>query len=133
MEIKIKTKSKLEKIAVTTLLYSLGYSYGGVSIGEMLEEDTDLTRYYTDYPHVLFDSNDEFGVNFCNNDHVSDAEYTWTKDYQKIIDKIVNPYTMKLTDDYNATVTEDGIVVGCQTISFKKLDELVNFVKNRRK
>lgn len=39
---------------------------------------------------------------------------------------------LKLNNDYEAVITQDGIKVGCQTFSFNKFDELVEAVKSFR-
>jgi hypothetical protein len=128
MDIKIKTKSKLEKIAVITFLYSLGYSYDDIPIESVLVDEMDC---YSDYPHVYVYGDDEY-ITFCDNSEFADVEYTWSKDYTTIIKKLSKSNTMQLTEDYNAVIVESGIEVGCQFISFEKFDELVDFVNNRR-
>jgi hypothetical protein len=40
---------------------------------------------------------------------------------------------LKISEDYNATVSEDNIKVGCQTITFTAFDELVAAVAKMRK
>jgi hypothetical protein len=62
--------------------------------------------------------------------------YNYPDDLPIIIDKLLSPpveYTVEDVGDYSATISEDGIEVGCQTISLKKFDEIAEKVALVRK
>jgi hypothetical protein len=40
--------------------------------------------------------------------------------------------TVKLNSSYQATVTDDSVTVGCQTFTFRKIDDLYNAVQEAR-
>jgi hypothetical protein len=51
----------------------------------------------------------------------------------QFVRKGLKPIVIRLTKDYDAVVSKEGIKVGCQTITFKAFDELVKAVAKMRK
>lgn len=132
MKLKIKTRSKLEKIAATSFLYSLGYAYDSIEFASLIKDDTDLTADYGSYPCVLATKGDKGSIDFCCQDYDVDLELHWSSQFEKIKSFFLGEDTMKLTRDYNATVSNKGIQVGCQLITFAKFDELAELVEKNR-
>lgn len=134
MTIKITTKTQVERIAVVSFLYSLGYRYDGVIFEDILDDKSDL--YDKTFPHVLVDPDDYDSINFCNSECIDyDVSYNWTTQFKDIKNTLLKPtsITMEyLTKDYHATISSDGIAVGCQLITFEKFDELVELVSEFR-
>lgn len=134
MTLLIKTKSLAEKIAATAFLYSLGYTYDNRSMEYMLDESSALMEFYSEYPDVIFErgsSNDCINFGSIEYDN-QDQTLNWSTQFKKIKEFVLKKNTMKLTNDYDAEVTDDGIKVGCQLITFDKFDELAKLVKNNR-
>ncbi len=51
----------------------------------------------------------------------------------EVVKKAIQPITVKLNSEHNAVVSKDGVVVGCQTFTLAKIDELVAAVAEVRK
>ena len=49
------------------------------------------------------------------------------------IEELNQTRTVRLSDDYTAEVTPEGVKVGCQTFSFEVMDELFKAVEEVRK
>lgn len=133
MTIKIKTKSRIEKIAATSFLYALGYSHCDTLMEDLMDESSDLMCDYSGYPHVLVDVGEIDSINFCSkDDNTPSAIYTWSAQFDKIQNALLKSKTFELTDDYNAEILGTGIQVGCQFIDFATFDRFVKFVEENR-
>jgi len=131
MKIKIKTKSKIEKIAVTSFLYAIGYDYEGYDLSDLLEKGSDLDDY--DFPHVFVNVGDYESINFCSRDClITNTVYNWSTEFEKIKVALFKKTTFKLSDDYDAELVDGGLQVGCQFIDFDTFDRLVEFVNGNR-
>lgn len=131
MNIKIKTKSKIEKIAVTSFLYALGYNYEGYDLSDLLEKGSDLDDY--DFPYVLVDVGDYDSIHFCSKGYLIECPaYNWSTEFEKIKVALLKETTFKLSDDYDAVLVDEGIQVGCQFIDFDTFDRFVEFVNSNR-
>ncbi len=60
-------------------------------------------------------------------------KYKYPLQSVQFVRKGLKPIHVHISDDYIAEVTEKGIKVGCQTITFKAFDELVKAVAKMRK
>ena len=73
-----------------------------------------------------FDS--DRGSDFCGD---SRADLIWGDDTDAIIKKLLNlnnVITVENVGDYSATISDKGIQVGCQTITFEKFKEIADAV-----
>jgi hypothetical protein len=127
MKIAIKTKNIKEYKQATAFVYALGITYGDIETYTEYLNVTNLNNDYEDYPYILVDTENK-DLDFSSDP----SEYTsliWIKDHDQIEKALTQKsFTMTLTNDYEATVTHDGIVVGCQTIDFDTFQELVDLV-----
>lgn len=78
------------------------------------------------------EDNNVFGYDIITNQFMM-FNFAGSKDKQMKFNEFVEfidnphsliPYKMKLNEQYDALISEEGIQVGCQTISFEKLMEL---------
>lgn len=68
-----------------------------------------------------------------NGDNIG-SFYNFGECYQKL-DKIIRDsegVTVKLNEEYTAKILDDAVEVGCQLISFEKVEELYKAVKAKR-
>jgi hypothetical protein len=68
---------------------------------------------------------------------VTDQAHThsYPQDIQKIVDHFIKPtkeYIVTGVGDYKAEISDKGIKVGCQLISFAKFDEIASKLKDFR-
>jgi len=128
---KIITKNKEGRNTLLTCLISMGYAWhkSGINLTNVGE----IERGYSQetYPTV--------GVNPSTGDlcgygrmQTRHTRHTWPEDAVEIIERITKTYTVTEVgdDNYTATVTKTGIVVGCQTITFDKFEEISKVVKD---
>jgi hypothetical protein len=99
--------------AVITFLFSKGLT----SYGESVEEAT--KKYFKEYPYLAI-----YETRIAGN-YSAKPEYAKIS-FEEIFDMFYQPQqiTIELNDEYEAVVSKDGIQVGCQKISFDKLDEI---------
>jgi len=85
----------------------------GVPVHESSQE------YDPEYPHLIWDG-----------ENVSQSRTTYDRQPVNTIEEFVKHFTempsrtIKLTDDYNITISADNVKVGCQEIPFEKLKEV---------
>ena len=97
------------------LLISIMKNLGVPIYGESQEYDPE-------YPHLVWDGR-------CITQSVEISKW---RGQINTIEEFVRQFTdmssktIKLTDDYNATITADKVKVGCQEIPFEKLEEIWN-------
>lgn len=137
--IEVKSTSQADFIALMTVLLSAGYKYHDLdTIGAI-----NATYPYTKYPvngiyigdlrNKSIVGNASFGHGYGENN-----EFTLPEDFTKVInaihenDNIKEPIIINGVGDYDAIITEESIQVGCQTITFKKFEELQEAVKKVR-
>ncbi len=136
----ITCKDINQKIAAVALASSVGYTFDEKTVGELFaKKNADL--YDDHYIHVLlkFEELEDDYKNII--DFVTSSWYdedalvlNFDTDLEKINEAIFNfaSHTIKISADYNAHVTREGIQVGCQKISFEDFDKLAALVKNIR-
>ena len=125
MNLKIKTNPKNEKRSAIILLSKLT----GVNISDFYLVDEGEVSHNMDmnHPYVHISDNEITASVQPFGDNV----YDYSTQLPEIIDLLMNPkkeYVVKDVGDYTAEITKEGIVVGCQTISFEKLQEIVDKV-----
>ena len=125
---KINTNNKEGRNTLLTCLISMGYAWhkNGANLTNVVAIESGYSQGL--YPTV--------GVNpstgdLCGYGH-NISSHTWPKDAVEIIERLTKTYTVTEVgdDNYTATVTDEGIVVGCQTITFEKFEEIVKVVKD---
>ena len=120
--IRIEAKSKAHARAILGAFQALGY------------EDTDrktIDERLRDYP---YQAGKLYGVNALG------ETCSWTPNsgathpsIEAAIEDLIPTRTVRLSDDYTAEVTPEGVKVGCQTFSFEVLDDLFKAVEEVRK
>jgi hypothetical protein len=125
MNLKIKTNTKSEKRSAIILLSKLTEA----TISDYYLDDVDEVSHNMDMSHpYVYISDNEITASV---QPFGDNVYDYATQLPEIIDLLMNPkkeYVVKDVGDYTAKITEEGIVVGCQTISFEKLQEIVDKV-----
>lgn len=125
MNLKIKTNTKSEKRSAIILLSKLT----GATISDYYLDDVDEVCHNMDMNHpYVYISDNEITASV---QPFGDNVYDYATQLPEIIYLLMNPkkeYVVKDVGDYTAEITEEGIVVGCQTISFEKLQEIVDKV-----
>tara|TARA_R110002074_G_scaffold51396_4_gene130052 strand:+ start:806 stop:1189 length:384 start_codon:yes stop_codon:yes gene_type:complete len=113
-------KTKQEAITIMSVLWGHGIKIPGNATPTEYAVDA------TEYNYIIVRSgrldltpNGGYGILYSSNE------------IPKIVEHIAKTtYSMNLTDQYKAIVTDAGIEVGCQTITLDKFEELSNLVKN---
>jgi hypothetical protein len=127
----IKTTNKKDKKAATILLMKLS----DMEIHQTFEDLDDFCKLWSCYPVISNVGSIIDGHSFRCDKYEHIAQFDYPSQISEIIEHLVGikTYKMKLTDEYEAVVSNSGIEVGCQTISFKKLNELNELVAEYRK
>jgi len=123
---KIKINSKKEQIAVLKLLVGFG---GWIRSGETPESYAE----FPEYNHVVVDRDMRMDLTSSNWD--AGVLFNYPADAAKLIEFLSFPLIeekIRISDEWVAHVTKDGIKVGCQSISFERFDELAKVVKEVR-
>lgn len=124
----IKTKNSNEHLALITVLHSLGYRD---SLKNNVFASFERLR---SFPVILVYKSAKF---YCGNFSYypnNGPELTF-EDLPKIVSILTNskpPIVVENVGEYTAVINDDGINVGCQTISFEKFDEVAKAVKEYR-
>ena len=130
---KIKVMSKINLPKLTVALNSKNPETQNILISTMIllgvpvYEDT--TCFDPAYPYVYWDGDRiTQTVDATSKSIVCETveEFLSYFVYNKIV-------TIALTDEYDAKVTETKVIVGCQTISFEKVEEVYNTMVKLRK
>ena len=139
----IKCKTKSEKTAAASMLYGFGYIYCSEyttleSFIENVIEDDDEEE----FPHVTLEW-DKYGkgyeINTVSDSYVPelDAVVCNLSSMSTILKFLEKPEPTKvkvrISKDYEAIITKDNLVVGCQTIEWDDFDKLVEATKKVRK
>lgn len=120
--IKIDVKNdKVQYECLLNMAFAYGYKFdmihGNTSVGLY------TNMYQQLYPNICLD---DYGIVYGS---MGDGEYTWPEDATEIIEYIKKgckpPVTVKLNDKYDAIVSKDTVVVGCQTFPIDIIDKLV--------
>lgn len=138
-ELQIQCSSAEEKIATIAFLYGLGHSSRTYPTFQEYMDNHHSEEKFREYPYVLLRPNiDEktFRVDACNKEYNSwgvtlnvitfKELSTIPKWVENAIKKVT---TFKISKDYDAVVSLDGIQVGCQHISFSDFNKLAKIVK----
>jgi len=135
-QIHIKCNGIENRGTILAILFHMGYSYNSFSYGKLDTVGAIDNSIRADYPNVIVEVSDPENLNFCSDMWIRDNTYAdgynWPEDATKVLEVITPAKTMTLTDDYQASVTPTGIVVGCQTITWEKFDELSEIAKKIR-
>ncbi len=127
-----KVESVEDRAILLGILYSFGAKFhlchGGDEAYELdkaLKEHTGYTQLFVEPVHNGVSIS---GINYC------DAELSWPSQATEILTELKEffkgkrPVFISKVGDYSATICDDGIKVGCQTISFAKFQEIVDGV-----
>jgi hypothetical protein len=123
----IKLGSQENLIPFLTLVYAFGFKhYNGHSLN-------DCIRHYQreGYDYFFLDASD---MTLKGKTTVNDFDYD--TQLNKIVEWLVNPTkVITITDvgSYEAIVSETGVKVGCQNISFEKVEEIFKAIQSLKK
>jgi hypothetical protein len=130
MNFKIKTNTQKEKLSAIILLSKLT----GANISDFyLDDDGEVSHNMNMRHPYLYISDNEITASMSP---FGDNQYDYSTQLHEIIDLLTNPkkeYVVKDVGDYSATISGNGIEVGCQTISLEKFDEIAEKVALVRK
>ncbi len=130
----IHCSNESEKLIATAFLYALGYIRGKYHTFEIYMKEAHLN--YDDYPNVLLRKRqyipklyiDAVPANYYTGTHIQFGEMSKIPEWVLALKN----ETMKISADYDATVTKEGIQVGCQNIKFEDFDKLAEIVAKVR-
>lgn len=124
VKLQVKCKNKSEYLACIALFYAMGFPY----IERTTYEDVIKKDFYGLGYTIPFIDGDEMNCSCELSSYLT--TYSWPKDFDKIVACLSDKnYRMNLTNEYDAEITSDGIIVGCQTITFEKFEELSALVE----
>ncbi len=133
-EIVIKCESEAIRTAVLAALIAAG---GIFHKGE--DNLTDIEEINKKYPFSgwnnvgFYDVGKErgsiFGIVGTNNNN----KYNNLEEALKILTNLPKVYLVALNDEYIAEISKDGIMVGCQKISFEAFEEVCRAVEKAKK
>ena len=122
--LQVKCKNKTDFFACIALFYAMGFPYNEDTTYEDIIKEDFYGQGYT----IPFIDTDEMDFNSKLEEDLT--TYYWSKDLDAIIEHLsTKTYRMNLTNQYDAEITSDGIIVGCQTITFEKFEELSALVE----
>jgi hypothetical protein len=125
-------------VTETRELYVLALALGKQAGYTILDENNPVRYtdryYYKGYTNLVFDSKRIRGTRPRHWGLYEQYELcNLPQDLEKFTNRLFYPKkeikVNNITKDYDATVTSQGIEVGCQLVSFDKFDELVEAVK----
>jgi len=125
---RIGTQTKEDRLTLLTFLIGMGYVWHR-GMGDPMTSPMEIERRYSwrSYPVVMVETEEKVISGVIN------SEIMWPDESAKIIGyftpKIKEDVTIHNVGDYSAQITSSGIHVGCQLISFKKFQEIVDAVK----
>jgi hypothetical protein len=127
---------KVESIQDRAILLGILYSYGAkfhLCLGEEDAYDLDKAlKEHTGYSQLLVEPVHN-GVSISGTNYGS-AVLSWPSQATEILAELKEyfkgkkPVFVSNVGDYSATICDEGIKVGCQTISFAKFQEIVDGV-----
>jgi hypothetical protein len=121
--IRVKVKDEVQFGIVIDLMLKSGRPFGPGCTKAISGEDY-ANKVYDTYPLPLLDTNNVVTATYSTN-----YTHSWPEDATRLIkDLFSKTYEVENVGDYKATITDKGIVVGCQTIPFDKFQEIVNKV-----
>jgi len=135
MDIRI-TSTKEQRPFLLALLVNAGFYYEDKRTVEDLE-------CYSNWKYVLLENNriPLRKLNFVSERWTGDdmKTYSWPQDATLIMDSLLEiaktpkPIIVpRVTTDYDASVTTEGVLVGCQKVSWEKWDQLAQAVNKIR-
>lgn len=133
----IVCENQNEKNAATSICASFGYSYvGGGDVHQYIKENHKEIN-DTMYPNLVVRKTHSKSFDFTNkgkdNYFPSGFDYlSMSSDLPKILEFLTSVNSVKISNDYDAVVSKNGITVGCQTIKFEDFDKLAELVKKFR-
>lgn len=132
-KMKILTKSKADRLTLLTLLLSLGGKWHGTD-SQKTAEDVEDKYAFSRYPIVYVENNKELGG--YGKAHIDRSiTHTWPEDASAIIRSFTKKeikIVVKNVGDYEAVINGDNVKVGCQTISFDKIEEIHKAVQTAK-
>jgi hypothetical protein len=128
----IKTTTHEDHLALLHLLYNAGFRYSAHDTVQKVEDDFGPFE----YPFILIYDDKSLGGNYRYNDK-SGEELEYPQDITKILNHVydikVSAIKVKDVGTYDGVVTKNVVKVGCQTISYEKIQEIATAVKQIRK
>jgi len=128
----ITTKNDQERRGLLGMLVAHGFKHRL----DYNEISSDVDEIIKDTPHyswpivTVYNVGFEKYINFTAHSNI--GQMAWPKDCGKILDALLGSEVVKLNDEYSATVSKDGVEVGCQKFDFETIDKLVNVIKKYR-
>lgn len=98
-------------------------------LGIPIHEDT--KEYDRSYPYLVWDSSSVSLTQCMKNIYPEEANSI--EEFLSYFIEAPKNYEMEITKDYKAKISKEGIVVGCQIITFKIFDELYKLVQKYKK
>ena len=122
----VEYSTKQEAIIILSILYSYGYR---PQDGETLEEWSSDSHIFN---YVLVD-NGFIDAAYRDGEFEYDEDNSYDFDgLSRLVDRVSNhtpSFECQISDNYRATVSDKGIEVGCQIITFDRFDELSKLVE----
>lgn len=127
----IQTTTDLEHRTLMAILYSFKYKHSEYNSSNTWE---DAHYKYKKYKStVVYTSDKRMAGNYLLNSGLGQDEiaFTFSTDLNKIYDTLKEgkEITINNVGDYNAKVSDKEVLVGCQTISHEKVEEIYNAIQ----
>jgi hypothetical protein len=129
--VSIKTHTKEDKLAVYHLLHK--FTECPITIYGIPQPNPHLSQMDMDFSVVYVSEYDEIASRYIK---LGEHHFDYPKDISKIIEFFTNPpkvYEVEDVGSYTAKINNTGIVVGCQTITFEKFQEISDMVDEFKK
>lgn len=121
----INCATKADRLAAITMLLGMGLKWHGED--GWIAKKVDERFSYETYPTLKCQfENGKWQISGTSYKNQHEGVSTLGEAYVKL-DKAMNapkPVEVKLNDKYTAKITEDGVVVGCQTFAFEAIADL---------
>jgi hypothetical protein len=116
----IDTKSAKSRMRLLSLLMKYGYKWHGE---EHTTEDVQARYPQERFPIVNVKTDMELTGSYRDKDH----DYQFPEDIEEILSELNGSMaiTVQGVGEYSAVVTKKNVTVGCQTITWKKIEEIV--------
>lgn len=121
----VKTKSVEDRNTLIQLFVSLGIFFHD---DEKIKDVGVIERKYSfkEFPIIRLHTRANPYISGCGSNWNNDVTHTWPQDANEIIKTASGTKTIKIENvgEYTATVTKQGVSVGCQVISLEKVKEI---------
>ena len=119
----INIGSKENLVPLLTILYGFGRThFEGLSLEESI-------KYYQSwyYPSLYLNRDGKF-----EGSHGDRTYHDYETELNDIVKQLLNPKSVIIENvgDYKAEVFQDGVKVGCQTITHEKVEEIWNAIQS---